>query len=202
MRLCERSTRKRSQGDDLSLGLFTINYQPLAVDAEVIAENNRSIEQQLASLRFFDLRRNAPTYAGIILFAKDPRQWLPDNFVQDVRYAGCDMSGEVLWERRFGGDLLTMLHELDVFASGLPNTRPTEGTLMRETLAGDYPVVALREFLFNAVTHHALTHRLLFGSSTLMTVWRFKVRAPFTALLTRRTFQIKRVIATLSLPKR
>ena len=140
---------------DLSLDLFTINYRPLAVAAEVIAENQRSIEHQLASLRFFDLGKNVPTYAGVILFAKDPRQWLPDNFIQFVRYAGSDMSGEILAERRIGGDLYSMLRELKEFANALPITRPIEKSPMQETMVADYPSAALREFLYNAVMHHA-----------------------------------------------
>ena len=67
---------------DLALDLFTNTYRPLAVDAEIIAENHRPIENQLASLRFFDLKRNYPTYAGLILFAKDLANWLPNAFVE------------------------------------------------------------------------------------------------------------------------
>lgn len=141
--------------DDLALDLFRINYLPLAVDPEVIAENHRSIDQQLASLRFFDLRRMVPTYAGIILFAKDPRYFLPHCFVQFVRYQGNDMSGDILAERRIGGDLYSMLRELADFAGALPITRPTFVSSMQETMVIDYPVPALREFLFNAVMHHA-----------------------------------------------
>ena len=141
--------------DDLALEMFQINYLPLAVDPEVIAENHRPVTQQLASLRFYDLRRNVPTYAGIILFAKDSRAWLPDNFIQYVRYQGTDLSGDILAERRFGGDLFSMLRELGDFATTLPLTRPVATTPMRETLVPDYPSAALREFLFNAVMHHA-----------------------------------------------
>lgn len=141
--------------DDLALNVFTINYLPLAVSEDVLEENDRSIELQLSSLRFFDLRRNVPTYAGIILFAKDSRQWLPDNFVQYVRYDGNDMSGDVTAERRFGGDLYSMLHELEIFAGGLPSTRPVGTSSMKEATVADYPAAALREFLLNAVMHHA-----------------------------------------------
>lgn len=140
---------------DLALGLFTVNYRPLAVDAQVIEENDRTIEVQLASLRFFDLRHQTPTYAGVILFAKDPCQWIPDNFVQYVRYAGIDMAAEVLAERRFAGDLYSLLRELDLFATSLCVARPRERTAMQEAIVVDYPVVALREFLLNAVMHHA-----------------------------------------------
>ncbi len=141
--------------DDLALEMFQINYLPMAVDAEVIAENHRPIAQQLASLRFYDLRRDVPTYAGIILFAKDSRAWLPDNFVQYVRYQGTDLSGNVLSERRFGGDLFSMLRELADFAAALPIARLVEVSPMQERLVQDYPAAALREFLFNAVMHHS-----------------------------------------------
>lgn len=140
---------------DLALDLFIINYRPLAVDADVIAENHRTIEQQLASLRFFDLRKSVPTNAGLILFAKDPREWLPDNFIQYVRYEGTDMSGDVLAERRIGGDLFSMLRELKDFANALPITRPIAASPMHETVLMDYPAPALREFIFNAVMHHS-----------------------------------------------
>ena len=46
--------------DDLALELFTNIYRPQAVDAQAIAENHRSINVQLASLRFFDLGRECP----------------------------------------------------------------------------------------------------------------------------------------------
>lgn len=141
--------------EDLALDLFITNYRPSAIDAEVIEENHRSIEHQLASLRFFDLRKSVPTYAGIVLFAKDPRQWLPDNFIQYVRYEGTDMSGDILAERRISGDLYSMLRELKDFAAALPITRPVAVSSMQERMDSDYPAAALREFLYNAVMHHA-----------------------------------------------
>ena len=58
--------------DDLLVGSFRSEYLPRVVDAGVIAQNNRSLEEQLASLRFFDLRRQSPTNAGVLVFGKDP----------------------------------------------------------------------------------------------------------------------------------
>ncbi len=54
--------------DDISIELFKINYLPQAIDKNTLLENGRTIEQQLASLRFYDLRTNCPTNAGILLF--------------------------------------------------------------------------------------------------------------------------------------
>jgi len=139
---------------DLALDLFTVSYRPIAVDAETIAENNRSIEHQLASLRFFDLRTATPTHAGIVLFGKDPRQWLPNHYAQYVRYEGTDMSGDILRERRIDGDLLSLLRELKELAESIVVTRPSRAAV-QETLLSNYPIAAVREFILNAVMHHS-----------------------------------------------
>jgi len=57
---------------DLSVRLFEA-YRDAAVATEIIKENHRTLEQQLASLRFFDAHRSTPTNAGILLFGTNPR---------------------------------------------------------------------------------------------------------------------------------
>lgn len=61
---------------DLNLDAFTQNYLPKAIAEERLKEDKRPITEQLASLIFFDLRQNCPTYAGIILFGKQPDYFL------------------------------------------------------------------------------------------------------------------------------
>lgn len=140
---------------DLALDLFTTGYRSLAVDAEVLAENGRPIEVQLATLRFFDLARNCPTHAGVLLFGKNPLYHEPHAFVLYVRYDGSDQGANVLAERQFSGDLLTLLRELDGFVKNLPTARPIEESALREKLIYDYHPTALRELLMNAVMHRA-----------------------------------------------
>lgn len=53
--------------EDLQTSAFRKFYLPKAVSPDVIAENHRTIGEQLASLRFFDRRRNCPTNAGVLL---------------------------------------------------------------------------------------------------------------------------------------
>ena len=77
---------------DLALDLFTTGYRPLAVDADVIAENGRSIDVQLATLRFFDLGKQCPTHAGLLVFGKNPLFHEPNAFVVYVRYDGIDQA--------------------------------------------------------------------------------------------------------------
>ncbi|MCI0681197.1 MAG: putative DNA binding domain-containing protein [Gemmataceae bacterium] len=140
---------------DLVLDLFTTGYRPLAVDAEVISENARAVEIQLATLRFFDLAKNCPTHAGVLLFGKNPLYHEPNAYLTYVRYDGADQGADVLADRQFSGDLLTMLRDLDGFTKSLPVARPVEESALREKLVCDYPPVALRELLMNAVMHRA-----------------------------------------------
>ncbi|MCE2970477.1 MAG: putative DNA binding domain-containing protein, partial [Burkholderiales bacterium] len=99
--------------DDLALPLFLIDYRAQAVAAETIAENRRSVEHQLASLRFFDLGHNCPTHAGILLFGLDVRRWLPGAYIQFLRVAGDSLAAPIANDRELSGDLLTVLRELD-----------------------------------------------------------------------------------------
>src|SRR5262249_264943 len=102
--------------NDLALDLFALSYRPFAVSPDVIHENHRPLEAQLAALRFFDIRRSCPTNAGVLLFAKDPVYFFPGAYVQYVRYGGPTLVDEVIRERRYRGDLLSVLRGLDELA--------------------------------------------------------------------------------------
>jgi ATP-dependent DNA helicase RecG len=49
--------------DDLALDLFILSYLPSGVSREVLDQNNRTVEEQLGSLRFYHKKLNAPTNA-------------------------------------------------------------------------------------------------------------------------------------------
>ena len=83
---------------DLSEDRFRLTYLRHAVSEEVITENGRPLKQQLASLRFFDLRQECPTNAGILVLSDRPMHYLPGAYVQFVRYAGPSTSR--CWLRR------------------------------------------------------------------------------------------------------
>lgn len=90
----------------------------------------------------------------MILFAKDPIHWLPNHYVQYVRFACTDVSRQVLRERRIDGDLLQMLRELKELAENIVEFRPDQAPL-QESMISNYPLVAIREFIFNAVMHRS-----------------------------------------------
>jgi len=139
--------------DDLDTRLFEIDYLPNAVAPEIIEENHRSIEHQLAALRFFDIASGQPTNAGILLFGKDPLKWIPGAYIQFARFQGGDLDSAPTAENTLGGDLLTVLKELEQLISVHNATAPKEETVLQEKQVAPYPNTALREFLMNAVMH-------------------------------------------------
>ena len=137
---------------DLALGQFDA-YRREAVDAETIADNHRPVELQLASLRLFDLDRQCPTYAGVLLIGKNPRYYLPGAYIQFLKLPGHELTDLPDDQAEISGDLLSVLRELELRLKTLIQTsmKPVNG--LQERLVPDYPERALRELLMNAVMH-------------------------------------------------
>lgn len=140
--------------DDLSLALFEA-YRHEVIDPEVIAANHRSIEDQLASLRFLDSRTATPTVAGLLAFGKNPRFFLPGAYVQFLRLPGTTLTDQPQDQAEISGDLLGVLRELDARVKVNVQTRleQEQGSALRERLVSDYPEGAVRELLLNAIMH-------------------------------------------------
>lgn len=141
--------------DDLVLDLFRVSYLPAAVDRDVIEENDRNIDEQMASLRLYDLATGCPTNAAALLFAKNPLGWIPGASIQFVRWAGTAMSDDPINEKRFSGDLLTVLREMEAFISISTQSYPVAESALRERTRTDYPLVAIRELLLNSIMHRS-----------------------------------------------
>ena len=140
--------------DDLDLEYIKNKYLPSVVDSEILAEDNRDLKEQLASVRLYDRTHDCPTYAALILFGKNPRYYMPGAYVQFVRFDGKEKGGDVLNEKRFQGPLYRMLPALESFVSdAIVTQRPVPVTLFREKTIVNYPNAALRELLMNASMH-------------------------------------------------
>jgi len=138
--------------DDLALGQFEA-YRREVIDAETIEANHRPIEQQLASLRLYDPARKSPTNAGILLFGKNPRFFLPGAYVQYLKLAGTDLTDLPEDQAEISGDLYTVIRELEARLKLLIHTSMQAVSAFEEKLVPDYPELALRELLMNAVMH-------------------------------------------------
>jgi ATP-dependent DNA helicase RecG len=139
--------------DDILIESFRREYLPRVVDREILAQNQRSIEEQLASLRLFDLAANLPTHAGILIFGKDPLRFLPGAFIQFVRFDGLTLADAVQDRKEITGNLQTQLLQLEnLLPLQVRTARRSSGGLQHEDHP-DYPRVAVREIALNAIMH-------------------------------------------------
>ncbi|MBK7003628.1 MAG: hypothetical protein IPH35_28195 [Rhodoferax sp.] len=139
--------------DDLNDERFLLGYRKKVIAEDVIAANGRSVSQQLAGLRFFDLRRHCPTHAGILLFGHRPVHFLPGAYVQFLRLEGDEPTSKVIDEKQIAGDLMTVLQTLDLLIDVNVRQHPVFVSGLREESVSDYPKIAVRELLLNAVMH-------------------------------------------------
>lgn len=137
---------------DLSLALFEA-YRQEVIDPDVIAANHRPVTDQLASLRFFDNRNQLPTVAGLLMFGKNPRYFLPGAYIQFLRLPGDTLTELPEDQAEVSGDLLSVLRELDARLKANIHTGIEQSDGLRERLVPDYPPIAVKELLLNAVMH-------------------------------------------------
>ena len=140
--------------DDLDLDLFRREYLPSMLPADMLEQNQRSIEQQLASVRFTTVEPQArPTVLGLLTVGKDPRQWLPGAYIQFLRLDGTELTDPIRDQKDIDGPLPDLLRTLDeVFHAHIAvalniTAQPTD---LRHP---DYPIVALQQLARNAVMH-------------------------------------------------
>jgi ATP-dependent DNA helicase RecG len=91
----------------------------------------------------------------MILFGKDVLNWMPNAYVQFVRFDGPGLDSDVVSQRRFEGDLFTVLRDLTAFVRVIVKSRPARVSEIQEVDVFDYPEIAIREFLMNAVLHRS-----------------------------------------------
>ena len=144
--------------DDLDLQKFNHYYLPKAMTDEEIKEDKRDVKLQLSSFGFYDTHYDRPTNAGMLLFAKNLRRFIPGAYVQYVRFAGKDRAGDIMTEHEFKENLCTILPELETFIkTTIANRRPIPVSALREDFFVDYPDWATRELLMNAICHRDYT---------------------------------------------
>ncbi|HMX30161.1 MAG TPA: putative DNA binding domain-containing protein, partial [Blastocatellia bacterium] len=87
--------------DDLDLELFRRVYLPSAVSFDVLDQNQRSIEDQLKSLRFVTAELQ-PTVLGLLTIGKEPRQFLPGAYIQFLRIDGTELTDPIKSQKEVG----------------------------------------------------------------------------------------------------
>ena len=137
--------------NDLDMQRFQNEYLPAAVSPEVLAENRRDEREQMKALRLVT-RDGTPTVTAILMLGKNPHDWFPGAYVQFVRYDGDEVPAPILDQAKLIGPLSDQLREADRLLKLYVSTAlDTKGD--RHVEKPDYPFIALREFVRNAVVH-------------------------------------------------
>jgi ATP-dependent DNA helicase RecG len=140
--------------DDLNLDLFQREYLTSALAPEVLEENQRSIEQQLASLRFVTPQpEQCPTMLGILVVGKEPRQFIPGSYIQFIRFDGTELTAPIRDQKEITGPLIDLLRFLDEILQLNISVSSDITAQPVEIKQPDFPVVALQQLARNAVMH-------------------------------------------------
>lgn len=138
--------------DDLDLARFAEVLPQLVAD-DVLRENGRPVDQQLASLRFLAPPEFRPTPTGVLVIGRDPEEHLPGSYVQFVRFDGLQLSDPVLSQHRVSGTAPDVLLEAEeVLRSHIDTILTFEG-LPTEERTPSVPFEALQQLFRNAVLH-------------------------------------------------
>jgi len=139
---------------ELDFQWFRERYLPAAVAPEVLADNRRDLEAQLASLRMVHLGPPlVPTVLGMLILGRDPFRYLPMAYLSFVRLSGEELASEVITGHDLQGPLPRQMDQIDELLRLHVMTALdiTSGTL--EQRFPDYPVPALQQIIRNAVMH-------------------------------------------------
>lgn len=93
-----------------------------------------------------------PTNAGILLFGKDPQQFLRGSDITAARFAGMQM-GDVFTRQDINGTLPQQIRRVETFLIDNLRKGVHLGEHMARTEQLEYPLQAVRELVVNAVSH-------------------------------------------------
>ncbi len=142
--------------EDLHLEAFQREYLTSALAPDVLDENQRSLTQQLTSLRFATPEPElCPTSLGILVVGKDPRQFIPGFYIQFVRFDGTELTDPIRDQKDIGGSLIDLLRYSDEILQANISTASNITGQPLEIKQPDYPIVALQQLVRNAVMHRS-----------------------------------------------
>ncbi len=139
--------------DDLDLARFRGEVLPQLVAGDILRENQRPVEQQLASFRLVTPRELVPTAAGVLLTGRDPLMHLPGAYTQFIRFDGTQLSDPIRSEHRVSGTIPDAMLEIEeVLRANIDTVIEFEGR-PAEQRTPSVPFEALQQLVRNALLH-------------------------------------------------
>jgi ATP-dependent DNA helicase RecG len=139
---------------DLDIDLFEREYLPSALALDILEQNQRTTEQQLASLRFAVGGVHVmPTVLGLLVIGKDPRSFISGAYIQFLRLDGTELTDPIKDQKEITGPLPNVLRILDETFQAHIAIATDLGTTSIEIKHPDYPIMTLQQLARNAVLH-------------------------------------------------
>lgn len=162
---------------DLNDRLFLEEYLPSAFAPDILAANERSLEQQLAVCKMVaSADEPIPTIVGLLVLGIRLRDFIPGAYVQFLRINGVNWSDDVVDEEVIDGPISQIIPQLDskLTAHNRVAVDMTSGTTERRS--STYPVVALQQ-----ITRNALMHRTYESTNAPVRVYWYNDRIEVTS---------------------
>ena len=139
---------------DLNLVVFENEYLPQAFSDDVLAANDRTLEERLAATKMIAEADNpVATVLGILTLGKSPQDFLPGAYVQFLRVDGIDLSDAIIDNEEIRGSVSDILRRVDekLRAHNLSSIDFVSSLIeRRENL---YPIPAVEQIVNNAIMH-------------------------------------------------
>lgn len=140
--------------DDLNRRAFEDEYLPLAVAPELLAANERTLEERLAAAKMIaSVAEPVPTIAGLLVLGNRTRDFIPSSYIQFLRVAGTEWGDPVQDSAEIDGTLADMIRRIDEKLGSHNRTAVDFTSGPREVRTSTYPMAALEQLVRNAVMH-------------------------------------------------
>ncbi len=163
---------------ELNRLLFLERFLPNAFDIQVIANDGRTYEEQLAACSMVQSAENpVPTALGLIVIGKRPRHFIAGAFVQFLRFEGIRMSDPIVDEERIEGDLDQVVRRVDEKLVAHNRVSVDIVSQRLEQRRYLYPLPALQQLVRNAIMHRTYEHT----NAPVHVYWfndRIEIRSP------------------------
>ena len=157
---------------DLNLALFNYEYLPQAVSQEILAQNERTLNEQLAATKMITAAdQPTPTVLGILTIGKNPQDFLYGAYVQFLRIDGNELVDPILDSEEIRGAISDQIRRLDdkLIAHNRVAVDIMSGPVEKRTAL--YPIEALQQ-----ITRNAIMHRTYEGTNAPVRVYWFNNR--------------------------
>jgi len=162
---------------ELNRVIFENEYLPKAIAADVLAANDRTYEERLASTGMIaSVDDETPTVVGVLTVGKSPRSWVSCAYIQFLRIRGTSLGDPVADEQELDGTFDLVLRRLDekIKATLAVAVDFTSGATT-EIRSTPYPLIALQQ-----LTRNAVMHRTYEGTNAPVRVYWFDDRIEIT----------------------